>query len=109
MTQPVRTIEAQPDTRLEQLLAQYDLAKAEADKAAEALKAITDGIKSELANAAPGAESVIATSPDLAAPLRMTAVTSWRIDTKKMKAEAPATYVRYARQSTSWRLAAVSS
>jgi hypothetical protein len=96
-----------PDGRLAQLLAHYDLAKAERDKAAEAFDAIADGIKAELAQAAPGMESVTVTSPDLAAPLRLQAVTAWRVDAKKLKAEAVETYVRYATQSTSWRLSAV--
>ena len=92
-------------TRLEALLAQYDLAKAEADKATETLKAITDGIKAELAAAAPDGETDIrVNSPDLTRPLRLQAITSWRVDAAKLKAEAPETYVRYAKQSTSWRL-----
>lgn len=99
-----------PESRLEALLAQYDLAKAEAEKAAESLKAITDGIKAELAAAAPEGETDIRVdSPDLAQPLRLSAVTSWRVDATKLKAEAPETYVRYAKQSTAWRLERVKS
>lgn len=108
MTTYVDTTET-PDTRLAQLAAQYDLAKAEAAKAAEALKAITDGIKAELANAAPGETDVRLESPELEKPLRLSAVTSWRVDATKLKAEAPETYVRYAKQSTAWRLDAVKS
>lgn len=96
------------DTRLAQLVAQYDLAKAEAAKADEALKAITDGIKAELINAAPGREDIRLESPELVKPLRLFAVSSWRIDARKLKAEAPEVYVRYAKQSTAWQLRAVS-
>ena len=96
------------DTRLAQLLAQYDLAKAEADKAAETLRAITDAVKVELVNAAPGAHDIRVESPDLARPLRLFAVESWRVDAKKLKAEAPETYVRFAKKSTAWQLRAVS-
>lgn len=96
------------DTRLAQLVAQYDMAKAEAAKAEESLKAITDAIKVELINAAPGSEDIRLESPELAKPLRLFAVSSWRVDTKKLKAEAPEVYVRYAKQSTAWQLRAVS-
>lgn len=108
-TAPATLVPYAPDTRLAQLCSQYELAKAEAAKAAESLKAITDGIKAELANAAPGATDVRYESPDLGQALRLTAVESWRVDAKKLKAEAPETYVRYAKKSTAWRLEAVRS
>lgn len=96
-------------SRLEQLASQYDMAKAEADKAANDLKAITDAIKLELVNAAPeGATSIDLVSNELVKPLRLVAVTSWRVDAKKLKAEDPVTYVRYATQGTSWTLKRVS-
>ncbi len=99
-----------PDSRLEQLCAQYDLAKAEATKAADALKAITDGIKNELAALMPeGATEVDLDTPLLARPMRLKAVDAWRVDAKKLKAEAPAIYVRYAVKGTSWRLAPIGS
>jgi hypothetical protein len=97
------------DSRLEQLAAQYDQAKAEAAKATEALTAITNAIKLELTNAAPGANDIRLDSPELAQPLRLFAVSSWRVDAKKLKAEAPEIYVRYATKSTAWQLRAVSS
>lgn len=108
--QPPRVIEPAPDSRLEQLLAQYDLAKAEAEKAAEALKAISDGVKAELAaQLAEGETALEVTSDLLARPLRLSNVESWRVDAKKLKAEDPVTYVRYAVQGHSWRLAPVGS
>jgi hypothetical protein len=107
MTEPIKrapVVQAQPGTRLEQLAAQYDLAKAEADKAGETLKAVVDAIKLELTLAAPNETTVDLYSPDLARPLRLIAVDSWRVDAKKLKTEAPETYVRYAKRSTSWQL-----
>ena len=95
-------------SRLEQLAAEYDNAKARLEAATKTLKTITDGIKLELATAAPGESSVELASEHLARPLRLIAVQSWRVDAKKLKAEAPETYVRYAVQSTAWVLKAVS-
>lgn len=94
----------EPDSRLAQLAAQYDLAKAEADKAATDLKAITNAIKLELTNAAPGETSIDLVSDDLVNPLRLVAVESWRIDATKLKSERPETYVRYTVKGTSWTL-----
>jgi hypothetical protein len=102
-------VDYDPESRLAQLAAQYDLAKAEADKANEAFEAIKAAIKVELASAAPGESDVRFASPDLAAPLQLRAIESWRVDAKKLKAEQPETYVRYASKSTSWRLAPVSA
>ena len=99
----------EPETRLAQLLAQYDLAKAESDKAAETLKAITDAVKAELVQQAPGANDIRVESEHLARPLRLLAVTSWRVDARKLKEEAPEVYVRYAKQSTAWTLRGITS
>lgn len=103
-TSAIAVVQAEPESRLEALAAQYDEAKSAAEAAAARLKDITDAIKLELTNAAPGAPKVDLVSSALSAPLRLSAVTSWRLDTKRMKAEAPDTYVRFAVQSTSWRL-----
>ncbi|HEY2086401.1 MAG TPA: hypothetical protein VGH54_10315 [Mycobacterium sp.] len=97
-----------PDSRLEQLVSQYEMAQAEAKKAADDLKAITDAIKLEMTNAAPGETEIDLVSDQLARPLRLSNVTGWRVDAKKLKAEAPEVYVRYAVQTSSWRLAPVS-
>lgn len=103
------TITPEPESRLAQLVAQYDLSLAERDKAKEAHDAIVAGIKSELANAAPGESSVDVASPELTQPLRLIAVESWRVDSKLLKDREPETYVRYAKQSTSWTLKRVTS
>lgn len=97
-------VTAPADSRLEQLAAQYDLAKAEKDKAEEALKAITDAIKLELTNAAPGATSVDLHSDQLTRPLRLQAISSWRINTEKLKSEQPLIYASYAKPSVAWQL-----
>lgn len=95
----------QPDagSRLEQLHAAYESAKAEADGAAERLKAITDGIKLELAKAAPEQPFVELVGP-AGVVLQLTWSESWRVDSRKLKAEDPETYVRYAKKSGSWSL-----
>jgi len=91
--------------RLADLLARYDAARAAADAAAAELKQIADGIKAETAARLPeGATEARVDAPGLSRPLRLMAVVSWRVDTAKLRAEAPETYARCARQSTSWRL-----
>jgi hypothetical protein len=111
-TQPTAPIETPPvqvkphgNSRLAQLHALYPDAKAKADAAAEELKAITDGIKAELVNQAPDAPRVdlIGASGPV---LELRYVESWRLDAGRMKREDPETYVRFAKQSHSWRLAA---
>jgi hypothetical protein len=105
---PASVVRPEPDSRLAQLAASYTDARAAADAAAERLKAITDGIKRELTDTAPGATRVDLVHDSLAAPLRMQAKSSWRLDTARLKTEQPETYVRYARQVTAWELRAIS-
>lgn len=111
-TQPVQQpeIERPPvqvaprkNSRLAQLHAMYAGAKANADAAAEELKTITTAIKAELAAAAPDQPKVDLVSP-AGPPLGLRLVTSWRIDSRKLKAQDPETYVRYARKSEAWAL-----
>lgn len=100
---PPVVVAAGQGTRLEQLHAAYAQAKAEADEAGKRLKAITDGIKAELTQAEPEARRLELRSP--AGPaLRLTWATSWRLDSTRLKAEQPETYVRYAKQTGSWTL-----
>lgn len=94
-------------SRLEQLAEAYAVAKPAADAAKEQLDAITDAIKLELTMAAPGALRVDFTAPCLAATLRLASKTSWRLDSTRLKKEAPEVYVRYAKQSAYWELRAV--
>jgi hypothetical protein len=106
VTQPLTIPQAavEPGSRLEALLAAYAELKPEADEAATRLKSVTDGIKAELAAAAPGALQVDVAHPALAQPLRLSYVESWALDTKRLKAEDPETYVRYARKGSRWEL-----
>lgn len=104
--QPPVIVEPSADSRLAQLHAQYADAKAAADAAAEHLKTITDGIKAELANAAPGQEQVTlrgAGGPVLA----LAYAERWTVDSRKLKAEDPETYVRFAKKGGAWSLKVV--
>lgn len=101
---PTPTIQAAAGSRLEALAAAYAQAKPAADAAAARLDDIKNAIKVELTNAAPGETWVDLASAVLDKPLALRAKTSWRLDTKRFKAEEPATYVRYAYQSTAWEL-----
>lgn len=90
-------------SRLAQLHAQYVDAKAAADEAASRLKAITDGIKSELNSIAPEERRVQLVANGLPT-LQLTYVERWTVDAKKLKDEDPTTYVRYARKSGTHQL-----
>lgn len=103
---PISTVTPTVDSRLEQLLASYDEAKSAFEGARERFDGIKDGIKSELATAAPNSEKVEVASQYLDRPLRMSYRLEWRVDTRRLKDEQPATYVEYARQIGSWRLEA---
>lgn len=97
---------ASQGTRLEQLHASYADLKAAADEADKRLKGVTAAIKAELAAAEPGQERVELRSP-VGPPLRMSYVESWRMDTKRIKAERPDIYATFAVKSGSWQLRAV--
>jgi len=71
--------------RLNQLVAMYDTAKAEADAAAARLKEITDGIKAETRQAHPGTGDFTITSGALAHPLTLQLVVSRRLDTAAIR------------------------
>lgn len=101
--QPPVQVVPQADSKLAQLHAMYAGAKAKADAAAEELKTITTAIKAELGQAAPGQPKVDLIGQGLP-PLGLRHIESWRIDTRKLKAQDPETYVRYARKSESWAL-----
>jgi hypothetical protein len=96
---------APPGSRLEQLHASYADAKAAADEASARVKAITDAIKLELTAAAPE-ERRIELAGDTGPTLRLTYTERWTLDTKRMKAEDPHTYVRYAKKGGAWSLRA---
>jgi hypothetical protein len=94
-------------SRLEQLAEAYAAAKPAADEAKTRLETITDAIKLELTMAAPGATKIDLNASALDVPLRLAARTAWRLDSVRLKAEAPELYVRYAKQSSYWELRSI--
>ena len=102
LTAPV--VRPEPDTRLDQLLAEYAALKPQADEYAARLKTVSDGIKAELVERHPDQREILAAGSAGTTPLRLEAVVQWRLDTTKLKAARPEIYAAYARQSTSWRL-----
>ncbi|MEU1810976.1 hypothetical protein [Micromonospora aurantiaca (nom. illeg.)] len=97
-------IEVKPGSRLDDLLATYAELKPAADEAAARLKTVTDAIKAELTEAAPGEQRIDVAHEALTQPLRLSYVERWSLDTKTLKAEEPETYVRFARKGGSWQL-----
>lgn len=115
MTEPTpesAVVRAVANTKLDDLLYQYAELKPKVDAFTEALKSITDSIKAEAIAAAPDGRTAVEI---IAAPgfhdvhLRLSYVESWRLDSKKLKAEQTETWVRYARKCGSWTLKAVTS
>jgi hypothetical protein len=92
------------DTRLDQLVAEYELTKPLADEYTAKLKGIVDGIKAELVERHPEQREIVLVGTTATNPLRLEAVQRWQLDTKKLKSERPELYVSYAYQATSWRL-----
>ena len=83
--------------------ARYAEAKEAADAAAETLKGATSKLKAAITEASGGAYRTVLNVPGFK-PVNLTYVESWRIDTKRLKAEQPALYVDYAERSGAWRL-----
>lgn len=101
---PPAQVVPEPDTRLDQLAAEYAALKPLADEYAARLKAITDGIKAELSTAAPGETKVLLHSSYLAKPLQLSARFERRVNAKKLQAELPDIYEQYAPLGAHWRL-----
>lgn len=101
--------EVLPGSRLDDLLAAYAELKPRADEALERLKTVTDGIKAELHAGAPDAQQVDVAHPALPQALRLSYVERWTLDAKRLKADDPETYVRYARKGGSWQLRGLSA
>lgn len=104
---PPRQVQPRSNSRLAQLHASYAAAKAAADEANAALKAVTDAIKLEVTSVDANARrfELLPANGVEAPALRLTYTESWRVDAKKLKRDDPETYVRYATKSGSWRLA----
>jgi hypothetical protein len=112
--EPAPTVVApQAGTRLEQLHAAYADAKAAADEANANLKTITDALKVELTQAAPGSRRITLQGPTGPA-LGLTYSESTRINTRaikpvldQIKTADPAQYARLMTTSGSWRISAL--
>jgi hypothetical protein len=95
---------AQPGSRLEQLLAQYDTAKAESEEAVARFKAITTALKAEASAMCPGAEDIALSGAPSLPRLRLSWRRPWRFNTDKFKEEQPYLYVKYSEQGGHWEL-----
>jgi hypothetical protein len=106
-TTPAPVVRPAPESRFEQLCAEYDRLKPLVTQYTAELKAITDALKIEMISQQPNAERILLYSMFLDKPLQLLHTTAWRLDSKRLKADHPETWVRYATQSSSWRLEAV--
>lgn len=107
-TPPPTVVAPEPETRLDALLAEWAPIKARMKEMEEREKELNQAIKAETMRLAPAtATEAVLRSPHLDTPLRVHPVTSWRLDSKALKRELPETWVRYANQSTSWRMEAI--
>lgn len=102
----VARVKAEPDSRLEQLLAQYELLKPAADEAEARLKSVVDAIKAIAVQEGNDGRTthISVDAPRLGIALDLSWIQSWRLDAKRMKAEEPVTYVRFAVMNGSWTL-----
>lgn len=97
------------ESRIAQLYQQYPAAKAAADAAAERLKQITDGIKAELATAAPEVRKVELRGAG-GQPLRYAKQVSMRFNSKRFIKASPANaaaYESFKDPVESWVLSAI--
>lgn len=95
---------AAPGSRLEQLLAQYETAKAAAEEATHRFEAITLAIKGELTGEHPNQPLIMLSGAPGLPHLVLRWRSAWRLDSKRLKAELPETYVQYAVQGGNWEL-----
>lgn len=103
---PVTVVQAQKDSRLEQLLAQYDEAKVAEKAAKDRFKTLADGIKAELYQLTDGKEKVDVHSAYLNQPLALRAQYQTRLDTKKLQDDMPEVYEKFTKQTAFWKLEA---
>lgn len=101
------------DAAVAQLAAAYEDAKAEVRAAEERKDSLANQLKAHAEAAALqsghplGTTRVVLESDALT--VRVTPVETWRIDSTRMKKEAPETYVRWAKKSVSNRLEVAAS
>lgn len=104
LPEPYTEISPESGSRLDDLVARYEQAKAAYDAAAERYGEIRDAIKAELLEQADGATRLQLNSTYLTKPLRLVSREQWRLDTKTLKRQAPEVYVRFAVKSSTWYL-----
>ncbi len=97
-------ISPEEGSRLAILHAAYFEAKANADSATRDLKAITDGLKLELTQAAPEGEAKIRLGGNAGPPLALTWVVTKRFNTNGFRASHEALYQQYLAPSGAWQL-----
>lgn len=101
MTEP---IVPEPGTRLAQLVSLFASLKPDVEDYTERFKATKDGIKSEMSALRPGETTVTLTSDLLEKPLKLSAKTSNRVDTKLLKDIFPEVYDYVLKPTTAWEL-----
>lgn len=90
--------------RLDQLIAEYARIKPRVEELTAQLKELTDAIKLALTVANPGETRIPVEHPSLTDPLVLRYVPSPRLDTKRIKAEAPDVYEQYVIHGGRWEL-----
>ena len=94
-----------PGSRLEELHAGYEPAKAAFEDAKARYEALTSALKNEIAAVAPpGSSDVVLNGPSGLPRLRMKWLAPYRFDVKRFRAEHPALYVRYEVQGGHYEL-----
>ena len=102
---PVQLFAAE-HTRLAELQAHYDGAKAAYEEAKARLEAVASALKAEMAASAPeGTTEILLTGSPAAPQLKLTWKRPYRFDVKRFRAEHPRMYVQYEVQSPGhWEL-----
>lgn len=98
-------VTAAPDTELAQLVAEYDRLDVEVKAKTAELDDIKARLKVKLQELKPGETEVLLSAPGLVKPLRMYWQEKWTLDSKRLKAQIPEVWVRFAKQGGSWYLA----
>jgi hypothetical protein len=96
---------AAPGSRMEELLASYESAKAAKEDAGARFDALVAALKNELAATAPAGSTDIALAGPPGLPrLRMRWKTPYRFNSKQFKEDNPFLYVQYEVQGGFWEL-----
>lgn len=99
-TVPPFEIIAEPESKLEGLLADLEQAVAVSKEAQAIERRIKDDIKTEVSGRAPGRERIIIKSKYLSTPWTMQWRERWTIDSKMLKAVEPLIWVKFAKKQT---------